>query len=359
LLVSSATSARMGEAAWAANRLGAAGATFAASLRGAAGEVPDSGRGRVLLCADAESGGVARHPARLVRSATYTAGGLLLAMFVGMLLVSAWTPARPQRPTVAASSSDDFGAELVELASFPTPPSLFCFSVMRAGGSEQELVVSQFQHHASIFECNGYAVMSSHRFLLGKTDIGEVWTWVIPIPNVSTTEETVTADERRKSFLNAQTFITAWEALLLDGQLWLHDWTVKCDPDTVFFPDRLRLHVSPHQGASVYFTNCNLAETENPKLVGSLEVVSHEALRNYASNKERCKSGLEWQGWSESLYMQSCLDLLGVGHVFDPSLLGDSQCGPTACSDWTRVSFHPYKAVGSYMECFREAISPS
>lgn len=245
--------------------------------------------------------------------------------------------------------------EVVSLADFPKPPSLFCFSVMRRGSSEEDLVRAQLRDRSSIFACDAFAVLSGEKFSLGELNGQEVLTWEIPMPVLNTTDQVMNGQVKR-SYLNAQTFIVAWDALLLEGDLvWSHDWAVKVDPDTVFFPDRLRLHVSPHQGASLYLLNCQPAESKVPQLFGSLEVYSVEAIKNYGSNKERCKSSLDWHGSSENSYMQACMDLLGVGRKFDSSLLADPRCEPSACGDWTRVSFHPYKDTASYVSCYKEA----
>jgi len=275
---------------------------------------------------------------------------LVVALLCAAAAVVGRSPGRRGRLPVAS-----LGAKVVAIENFPTPPSLFCISVTRAGGAEQDLVVAQFNQRASIFACDGFTVLSSAAFLLGRTDLGEVWPIVIPMPNVSTHAEVMNGQQKR-TYLNAQTFISAWDAILEDGQLWMHDWTVKVDPDTVFFPDRLRLHVMPHKGASLYFQNCKPAESPTPIVFGSLEVYSHKAMEIYAANKERCKSGFQWSGWSEAQFMQSCMDLLGVGHQFDRSLLGDSRCDAASCSDWTRVSFHPYKELDGYFDCLHESL---
>merc|ERR1712050_792410 len=40
--------------------------------------------------------------------------------------------------------------------------------------------------------------------------------------------------------LNTDIFIGVWNAVSLLGRYQYHDWTVKVDPDAVFFPERLR-----------------------------------------------------------------------------------------------------------------------
>jgi len=246
--------------------------------------------------------------------------------------------------------------EAIVLDAYPSPPSLLCFTVMR-GASEEALVLMQLEHRASLFACDDAVVFSNGSRVLGLNGEKQVSTWNIPVPAVSTTSQVVNG-RVQASYTNAAIFVVAWDALLNQGALiWSHDWVVKVDPDTVFFPDRLRLHVSAHQDTNTYFTNCQPEESTYPRLFGSLEVFSKEAMKTYSSNKWRCTGAFDMHNMSESSWMMSCLDTLGVGRIFDSSLLGDSRCSPADCSDWTRVSFHPYKDVSSWSACLDEASS--
>merc|ERR1719479_713424 len=58
-----------------------------------------------------------------------------------------------------------------------------------------------------------------------------------------------------------------------------------------------------------------------------------------------------------------CLDALGVGHMDDFSFLDDKYAHPGkfnlfdvyACDNPAVVAFHPYKAVNSWMGCYKVA----
>lgn len=246
-----------------------------------------------------------------------------------------------------------------ELGSRTVPihgPSLFCFSVVQPNSNELRLVRGQLAMRASIFACHSYAVLCSASVLLGRDEGGDVWTWAVPVAQASTGQ--YASGATTVSYLNALTFITAWDALLKDGSALKKDWVVKADPDAVFFPERLRELVEPLTGTRAYFGNCGkFAGFGMPSegwLWGALEVFSKEAIEAYAWGKNRCM-GMQWQGWGEDTYMQKCMRMLGVhGHgMFH--LVGDFGCTGANCSDTTFVAFHPYKSLESYFRCWSTA----
>merc|ERR1719499_210308 len=147
--------------------------------------------------------------------------------------------------------------------------------------------------------------------------------------------------QKTDSFLNTQTFLLAWDTLMGSGKLWPFDFVVKVDPDAVFFPDRLRKHMEKHTGENVYVPNCG-KWASGPKLYGSIEVFSTQALQTYARRVLDCKN-LPWQGWGEDYYMQHCMDLIGVQMASDFDQVGDERCIAAPCSDWTKVAFHDFK----------------
>jgi len=64
---------------------------------------------------------------------------------------------------------------------------------------------------------------------------------------------------------------------------------------------------------------------------------------------------LEWHAWGEDLFMGQCLKLLGAGHDFDGTLIGDNVCKGADCSDGVSASYHPFKSVDSWFKCFNQA----
>lgn len=231
-------------------------------------------------------------------------------------------------------------------------PDLFCFSVMRPHPPELDLIKLQFKKRASIFACNDFAVISKARLLLGEIKgRGKIWTWKQKLPkaNYGSTSNGATTS----SFLNTQVFIKAWDALMESGVVWKHDWTVKVDPDAVFFPDRLRKHVKDVTGSATYIVNCN---KYGPMLYGSLEALSLEAVRTYRRGQYACKS-MDVGIMGEDGYMQTCLTkLLGVNATEDWMQVGDNRCTYAPCSDGTRAAYHPFKDRWSWQACYEQAV---
>jgi hypothetical protein len=229
-------------------------------------------------------------------------------------------------------------------------PSLFCFEVVRAYGFEPDLVRMQLKHRASIFGCDEYTVFSNG----GVVDLGEGWkTALIPAPQVQMGN--LGAGQTTNSWLNTEIFMEAWQLVSYDGRFKKHDWTVKVDPDAVFFAERLRWNVRQHTppgGAPFFYMNCNLYQIA---LYGSLEVFSRKAMIAYFNGKDRCKSTLNWHGWGEDMFMQKCMLMLGVGQVDDFSMIGDKRCHYAACWDKTKVAFHDFKSVPSWLDCWRQS----
>lgn len=204
---------------------------------------------------------------------------------------------------------------------------------------------SQFKARGSIFACNKYAVISAQRMELGEDDCGNsVVTWVNDLPVVPMGDEGAATS----SFLNTKVFIMAWDTLMNSGELWDTDFAVKADPDCVFFPSRLRSHVSPQLNANAYFLNC--LYDDEPKIFGALEVFSTAALKNYQTHIVTCKE-MDWSEWGEDLYMQVCMKVLGSIAAEDYDLVGDDRCKAASCSDVSKVAYHPYKDTTSFWTC--------
>merc|ERR1712194_710376 len=111
----------------------------------------------------------------------------------------------------------------------------------------------------------------------------------------------------------------AWSYLNSDGRFRRYDFTVKVDPDAVFFPGRLRENLAVVAPASnmpnnVYLLNCQ----ESFGFFGALE----------------------------------------VGKKEDYALLTDGYCSepPSPCVSG-KVAFHAFKTAMQYMECVDQARS--
>jgi hypothetical protein len=149
-------------------------------------------------------------------------------------------------------------------------------------------------------------------------------------------------------------FRELWHQVWLDGQFRFAAWTVKVEPDAVFFPHRLRdivgdnWHAGAQEGNGMFLSNCELQDN----LHGAVEVLSRRALEVYvARNWPNCKRILQ-----EDYYLHECLVHLGVKEFKDFKLLGEENC----TSEWrdctsARVAFHPFETLQSYGSCVSNA----
>lgn len=213
-----------------------------------------------------------------------------------------------------------------------------------ATGFEPELVRAQVARHAGIFACSEAAVFSASELDLGF--------------GVQSTQfpEDASAVAGWGSWLNTQNFLLAWHRVTTLGQFLRYDWTVKVDPDTVFFPDRLRLHlhklVPAFNSKALYIKNC-------PKefgLLGPIEVFSRAAVRTYGTHEAECSRIAHVKSTGEDGYIHACMEMLGVQSIEDFQLLTDNYCSYGNCSSsgWS-VAFHPYKTTQQWIQCWKDA----
>ena len=95
---------------------------------------------------------------------------------------------------------------------------------------------------------------------------------------------------RWNTALNTPVFSAIWKQVLQLSEFKAHAWTVKLDPDTVFFPARLADFLPKADAA--FLVNCNEG------LHGPIEVVSRSALQQ-----------VQWESCFESLGFQSASTL--------------------------------------------------
>mmetsp|Transcript_219 Transcript_219/g.437 ORF Transcript_219/g.437 Transcript_219/m.437 type:complete len:705 (-) Transcript_219:166-2280(-) len=115
-------------------------------------------------------------------------------------------------------------------------PTLFCFSLMLPHGYEPGLLRAQLEKGVGIFNCEEFVVFSNRTVLLSHE--GEKKVMTLPVPG--DLELSVKYGGKWSTALNTDIFIRVWNAISLLGRYQYHDWTVKVDPDTVFFPSRLK-----------------------------------------------------------------------------------------------------------------------
>lgn len=220
--------------------------------------------------------------------------------------------------------------------------SLFCWSLMLPWGYEKFLIEVQYKMKRSIFACEEAAVYSNK--ILNITN---------STPNPATTRLVDTdlhckIGGRYHTALNTPIFLKVWEQILADGRYKLYSWTVKADPDAVFFPWRLRETVATHveenlkASKGVFMRNCQFG------LHGPIEVISKKAMEAYRKGWKSCKKPPQ-----EDVYLQACLLGLGSKQVDSFELLAEDHC---QSKDWQKcrsghVAFHPFKTVESYRTC--------
>lgn len=155
------------------------------------------------------------------------------------------------------------------------------------------------------------------------------------------------------SVSNIDAFIQVWKDVKDDGRYRMHDWVVKVDPDAVFFPHRLKMHLyklRTPQGSRVYLRN----NAFKFQFMGALEVLTRQAVDLYYENEERCSIGGHSGG--EDYWMKGCLDGIGVDHQVDFELLHDAYAAQNGCSDGWAAAFHFYKQVSTWDACHQQAM---
>jgi len=225
--------------------------------------------------------------------------------------------------------------------------SLFCLSLLQAQGYERQLVLMQFQERASIFACDEYAVYSNTRFEVAPN----LWTGFV--------NSSLKCDMGGEfgTALNTGIFLALWANIVFDGRFVYHDWTVKADPDSVFLPDRLRLHLMNHfeEARGVYINNCKFG------FHGPLEVFSRNAVKAWALGATSCVRHFTDLcsgpcGWGEDMFIDQCLHRkLNVRRASDFRLLLEDHCDPPEnwqeCTNHTVASFHPFKTQEAWKTC--------
>jgi len=216
-------------------------------------------------------------------------------------------------------------------------PSLFCFTVLRVQGYEAGLLGFHKSKDAGIFACDDYMLLTAD----GTTTVGGVKTVQFPgAPIVQSIDNTAG---------NTELFVNAWKKVIEHGKWKQHAFTVKVDPDAVFFPERLRWHVASYLGQKIFVINCHMGDM----IYGALEVYSFAAIQEWAWHGKTCNAP---NNYGEDKYMTQCMDHLGVARVHDESVLGDKLCHTFAgCSNGWNSAFHPFKDVGSWQACWNEA----
>mmetsp|Transcript_79801 Transcript_79801/g.205277 ORF Transcript_79801/g.205277 Transcript_79801/m.205277 type:complete len:289 (+) Transcript_79801:3-869(+) len=213
--------------------------------------------------------------------------------------------------------------------------TFFCLSVLRESGYEHKVLQAQLQNRIGIAACDEFALLSSDNFT-----IEGVRTIYFHSAPVGVSDMGFAA--------NIKLFVNVWDSVKRDGRFQLFDWTLKVDPDAVLIPERLRGHLGPYNGHKAYVADCN------GHMYGAVEAISRRALETYYERIDICAQYM-WKNWGEDLYMEKCLDKLGVEKVMDGALVSDSRCGGVNCQDLHAVAFHPFKSKDEWEACWATA----
>jgi hypothetical protein len=253
--------------------------------------------------------------------------------------------------TVAPASADLGPSINFGIAAHMPGQSLFCYALMLPRSYEQTLLVRQLHDSVSIFACEEFAVYSNEAIQLAP----RVRTGIVQ------SNLTCKKGGEFNTALNTPIFLAVWRKLLADARYLLHNWTVKADPDTVFFPQRLRHRLQPHTDVpeGVYFNNCQFG------LHGPLEVFSRNAVRAWDNGMKLCESHFRrlCHGpckWGEDMFIDQCLSkVLHVRRLPDGKLLQEDHCKPPrgwhSCRAKKVVAFHPFKQLPMYLKCVKNA----
>ncbi|CAK0835418.1 unnamed protein product, partial [Prorocentrum cordatum] len=179
------------------------------------------------------------------------------------------------------------------------------------------------------------------------------------------------------SWANAEVFLRGWRAVNDDGRYRHHDWTIKVDADTVFYPDRFPMHMDKLQltgDRSVFFMNF----MPGYPVVGALEAVSTIVLIAFFDQHFNECDDLAI-GAAEDCWFWKCMERMGaemiqvgfyttssihlllrhhrsrgciITALWDDSLLQhEGHPEGDKCTDGWFVAMHPFKTVGEYNAC--------
>jgi hypothetical protein len=223
-------------------------------------------------------------------------------------------------------------------------------------GRELDLLRLQYARKGSLFQCDRWAVYSSrkvHQLELAKESE------LIPRGVNMNDDWRVDTDSQWQNHLNTEVVVHTWRQVVQDEDFRLTDWTVKVDPDCVFFPGRLRAVLGDlEESESTFMLNCqNRQSMEAP-----FQVISRKAVSQYGEQWLACDQLARQYPDQAGVYMQSCLKLVGANSVESWSMFYTTACSKDAdgaACDASHVSFWPLRSVGSWSECQDRSLAAS
>lgn len=209
--------------------------------------------------------------------------------------------------------------------------SLFCFMAVLPGSYEEGLRAVAEKMKAGIFSCDQSVVLES------------------------SPRETVRIDGL-ELFANTEVFIEIWQQFQEFRDWEQYDWTIKADPDCVFWATRLRWHLEQLRAPQDEPIYVRTAE-EKYGMAGALEAVTQDGVRALLGGLGDCARTTSRRVPRENRFLKGCLDATGVGYMTDTFILEPpGRAGP--CSDGIAVAFHPHKTPAEWSQCYKNVVVP-
>mmetsp|Transcript_8480 Transcript_8480/g.18713 ORF Transcript_8480/g.18713 Transcript_8480/m.18713 type:complete len:516 (+) Transcript_8480:68-1615(+) len=225
-------------------------------------------------------------------------------------------------------------------------PSLFCWVITLPHGPEPKVIIYQFVKRMGIFACNAHAVFSERA------------TWLVP-GDLRTTAIGQIKSTTNAWLLNVHVFMRAWRKVKASGRYLKCDWTIKVDPDTVWFPHRLRPMLRSYSNPDdyIYFANCNQTTWHHWSMQGPIEILSRGAVWKYTHGSDACLTQIDLGFAGEDIFADRCLKLLGARKELGHGLLSDlgSHCfGSRRSCTADFVAYHHFKTPKAFFDCVSE-----
>lgn len=266
--------------------------------------------------------------------------------------------ATPENAIWPDSDLQKFTMPLPKPGRLGKPGSMLCMALMVPYSYEQGLLIMQYENRAGIFGCDEYVVYSNQALVLAPGLITR---------RVLSTQRCEPGGEF-KTALNLNIFTAVWRQVISEGQYLLFNWIVKADPDTVFFPHRLRPILGKHEkgavggyGQGVYFNNCKFG------MHGPLEIFSQNSMSALGSMFLGCFHFFQKLcsgdcSWGEDMWVDQCLKrFVNSTRINEYNLLEEDHCDPAmgwdSCEDTTKAAFHPFKVESRYLVCQKSALA--
>jgi len=213
----------------------------------------------------------------------------------------------------------------------PAGTSLFCFTVVTPNGLEADLVKAQQEAAGGIFACDASKVLSL---------------------TITSTVNSVTAEVLGHYLeTDKMLFLKAWDQIKASGQYKDHDFTVKVQPDVVFFPLRLKSQLTA-LGAPAK-TSFILQGKDG--LVGDVMVFSNPAVKDFYWHTPECALHFA-NAASEGAFFSSCFEALGIDHMVDDDLFSDATCTEATAAALLPASI-PSMTAAFWTQCYQQGDS--